>query len=81
MDRRVRLFCRQNKNVDDVLAARINKYRNVSARERIQPSPNQRESFIAKILHGRRIIQLSGEPWLYGVLIRLSNIGQVARLQ
>ena len=51
MYRRVRLFCGQHKNVDEVLSPRIDEHRDVSATQNVQTSTNQGKTVVG-ILSG-----------------------------
>src|SRR5712692_3390578 len=81
MNRRVRFLGGQNKNVDDVLAARIDQSGDILATENIQTPADQRKTFIGKILHRGNKSKLAVEPGLDGVLVGGSYVGKVAGLK
>src|SRR5439155_6394515 len=81
MNRRVRLPGRQNKNINEVLATRIDERRDVLAAENIKAATNQGKTFVRKILHRRNESKLAVEPRLHGVIVRGSNVGEMPRLQ
>src|SRR6266481_5555854 len=81
MNGRVRFLGGQNKNVDEVLAARIDQSGDILAAENIQSPADERKSFIREILHRGNKGELAIEPGLDGVLVRGSHVGKVAGLQ
>src|SRR6266576_2334439 len=81
MNGRVRLFRGQHKYVDEVLAARINEHSDVPPAQNVQASANQGKTVIGKIFDWRSEVELAIEPRLYRVLVRRSNVGEMAGLQ
>src|SRR5438874_5119961 len=81
MNRRVRLFCGQDKYVNVVFAAPINKHGNVPAAQNVQAPANQGKTIFGKIFDGRSEVELAAEPGLDGVLIGGSNVGEVTGLE
>src|ERR1041385_6442408 len=81
MNGRVRLFGGQHKYVDEVLAARIDEHSDVPPAQNIQATANQGKTVIGIIFDRRSEVELAIEPGLYGVLVRGSNIGEMAGLQ
>src|SRR5437870_10586010 len=57
MNRCVRLFRGQHKNIDEVLSPRIDEHRNVSAAQNVQTSANQGKTVLRKVFHRRREVQ------------------------
>src|SRR5437879_7622421 len=81
MNRRVRLPGRQNKNLHEVLATRIDERRDVLPAENIQAANDQGKTLVRNILHRRNKSELAVEPRLHGVIVRGSNVGEMPRLQ
>src|SRR5437879_33653 len=81
MDRRVRLPSRQNKNVNEVLAARIDQRGDILAAENIKAAADERKTFIRKILYRWNKSKLAVEPRLHGVIVCGSNVREMPRLQ
>src|SRR6266567_4651515 len=77
----VRLLGGQNKNVDDVLAARINQRGDILPAENIEAPADQRKTFVREIFHGGNKSELAIEPRLDSVLVGGSNVHEMAGLQ
>ena len=81
MNRSVRLLGGKNKNIDDVLTARIDQSRDVLASENIKTAADQLKTFIRKVFHRRDKSKLAVKPGLHGVIVRRSNVGEMPWLQ
>src|SRR5207244_12352549 len=64
MNRSVRLLGGKNKNIDDVLTARIDQSRDVLASENIKTAADQLKTFIRKVFHrsGRSKLAVNTGP-------------------
>ncbi len=69
MNGRVRLPGGKNKNINEMLVARIDQSGDVLTGENIQAPADQRKTFIRIVLHRRNKGELAVEPRLDGVLV------------
>src|SRR2546430_2438608 len=68
---------RQDKQLSELLALRVNQDRHRLIIEIIEPATNQRKSLAGKIDHWRCKIELHIKPRFYSVLIGRSDVGEV----
>ena len=81
MNRRVRLLCRPDKDIDEMFAASIDECRDVALAKNIQAAANQWETLFHVIVNGRNEVQSAIEPGFDGVLVRRSYVGEVSSLE
>src|SRR5712664_2387809 len=69
------LFSRPDIQIDVMLLALVDKRRDSSVIQVLQPASQQRKSLAGKIFNRWSEIELAIEPWLYCVLIGRDHIG------
>src|SRR5438552_9512420 len=72
-------FYRPNKQVNKMLPSLIDQRRHRPVIEIIEAASNQRKSFVGKVRHGRRKIELGVQPRFHRVLVGGSDIGEMVR--
>src|SRR5262249_16054233 len=70
-----------HKNTDESLAAAVDQSGDGASLENIEPAADEREILRAKIRNGRSESDFSVKPRLDGLLVRRSDVGQMAGLE
>ena len=68
---------RPDEYIDNLVAVSINDRRNRALLQHVDSTANQRVTFPSQIRNGRRIIELTGKPGSYDVLVARSYIDQM----